>query len=447
MSFYFLTSSIPFNGEADICSQEPTTAGIILYSVVTPVLCCCGIIGNTISLLVLKRKELKGSVYTYLAVLACVDLGTSIVLLLGGISRGIMWKYGWITYDSLIGLPISGVLATLGVFAIVGLTSDRVIYLWNPIQCTKPKFCNSWVARRVMIASFILAILSNLPYCFIYEWQDDGSLTTTSFFASRLYRAFNWFTLFVFAIIPAIILLMGNGFLILSLRKARKINNKTIVRRTNRRKRRDSTSLTITLVMIIVDFLITNIPESLVSRTAAINLLFQGDRHKANSETLEKWRQICTILAAIDVNTNFVFYYTFCPAFCKALKGICRCKKRRQSNNLQVNVFVLNGAKPNEISNIEEQHQLNKQMQKVLEISRKSFESAFTLNLGEIDTEKPKNERSLNYDYEFLADRPSKYDTTIENVYTPPFSTIIEESSTSSVNSDSATYNKNIRRN
>jgi len=41
--------------------------GIIIYSVITPVLCCCGIVGNIISLLVLQRKEFVGSVYTYLA--------------------------------------------------------------------------------------------------------------------------------------------------------------------------------------------------------------------------------------------------------------------------------------------------------------------------------------------------------------------------------------------
>lgn len=89
----------------------------------------------------LQRKEFVGSVYTYLAglcyktiltsliffnlVLACVDLSTSIVLMLGGISRGVMWNYGWITYDSLIGLPISGMLATIGVLAIVGLTLGK----------------------------------------------------------------------------------------------------------------------------------------------------------------------------------------------------------------------------------------------------------------------------------------------------------------------------------
>lgn len=88
---------------------------------------------------------------------------------------------------------------------------------------------------------------------------------------------------------------------------------------------------------IIIFFLITNIPENLVSRTAAINLLFQGDHDRANTVTLERLRQICTLLAAIDVNTNFFFYYTFCPAFCKALKRhLCKCMKRRASNNLQV---------------------------------------------------------------------------------------------------------------
>lgn len=102
----------------------------------------------------------------------------------------------------------------------------------------------------------------------------------------------------------------------------------------------DHTNLTITLVMIIIFFLITNIPESLASRTAAINLLFQGDHQRANTTTLEGFRQVCTILKAVDVNTNFVFYYTFCPAFCKTLRTVCRRVKKRPFSNLQVIVFV-----------------------------------------------------------------------------------------------------------
>ncbi|KAL1493800.1 hypothetical protein ABEB36_009489 [Hypothenemus hampei] len=281
MSIYMLDSRVTFEEESNILTNGPTKTGIIVYSVITPILCCCGIVANTVSLLVLKRKELVGSVYTYLSVLACVDLSNSIALMLGGISRGIMWRTRWIIYDSLIGLPVDGCLATLSILAVTLLTI-----------------------------------------------------------------------------------------------------------------------------------------ENLASRAVAINL-FNGDHLKANSQAMENLRQICTILSAIDVNTNFVFYYTFCPAFYKVLKSTCKRRKMRHSSNLQVNVFVVNGTKPS----MNDQCFTNK-IHKVLEISRKSIDSAIKLNLGnELENE----DISLNY-----ADN--------KNNYNPPFSTIFEESTTSSSSSDLNKY-------
>ncbi|XP_076268578.1 putative G-protein coupled receptor frpr-1 [Rhynchophorus ferrugineus] len=421
MSFYFISASA-FRGDSDVWVDKPTVTGTVLYSVVTPILCLCGIFGNISSLIVLKRKELVGSVYTYLAVLAAMDLGMSIALFLGGISKGIMWSRGWSNYDSLIGLPLSEALNTVSVLAIVGLTIDRVIYLWNPVQCTKPKFCHPWVARRLMVISILIAILFNLPYCFIYTWDGDDTLTTTDFFDSRFYIAFNWITLFVFAVIPAIILLFGNGFLIMSLRKAKKINKRSCS--TKRCKRRDHTNLTITLVMIIVFFLITNIPENLVSRTAAINLLFRGDHDRVNTEIIENLRQAYAILGAFDVNINFIFYYTFCPAFCKVLKSVWTRKKKTVSKRLQVNVFVLNAhAKSDKHKSRTEQDPSKKISHKVLEISRKSIESAFSIQLSDGEKDKTKNECVVvqhdNYG--------ESSDVDLE-AYVPPFSTIMEES-------------------
>lgn len=46
----------------------------------------------------------------------------SIVILLGGLSRGIFYYEGWAIYDALIGLPLSGVINTWSVMATVGVT-------------------------------------------------------------------------------------------------------------------------------------------------------------------------------------------------------------------------------------------------------------------------------------------------------------------------------------
>lgn len=86
-------------------------------------------------------------------VLACVDLGMSIILLLGGIGRGIMWSYGWVTYDSLFGLPLSGVMVILGVLAIICLT------LGKEIEGFKMTFCSQFFK----IALFIYGTRCNVP--------------------------------------------------------------------------------------------------------------------------------------------------------------------------------------------------------------------------------------------------------------------------------------------
>ncbi|VEN39878.1 unnamed protein product [Callosobruchus maculatus] len=264
---------------ADVWKDHPTADGKILYSVITPIICSFGICGNSISLIVLMKKELTGSIYTYLA--------------------------------------------------------DRVLYLWNPVCCTKPKFCNPKIARRIMLFGFFLSILLNLPYCFIFYW-DGTTLATTAFFDSRFYGIFNWIMLVCFSFVPAIILILGNGFLIASLRRAKEVTNKV------GKRKKDNTHLTITLISIIVLFLITEIPSSLVNRTRAVSVLFSGDHDRAKSTALEVIRQLCTILGAVNVTVNFFFYYMFCPAFCKALVKGLKNRTVDIKKTMHINVFVVN---------------------------------------------------------------------------------------------------------
>lgn len=54
--------------------------------------------------------------------MVALDLVMSIVLLLGGLSRGILYYDGWAIYDALIGLPISGMTSSWSVLATVGVT-------------------------------------------------------------------------------------------------------------------------------------------------------------------------------------------------------------------------------------------------------------------------------------------------------------------------------------
>lgn len=92
-------------------------------------------------------------------------------------------------------------------------------------------------------------------------------------------------------------------------------------------------------------------------------------------------------------------------------------------------MFVLNPNRTNksqDLANIED-NSLNKNVQKVLEISRKSIESAFAINRGDNDNDE------CHQDCNYISPLQGEY-VEMENEYTPPFSTILEESSSYSTN-------------
>uniref|UniRef100_A0A6P7F6X9 Uncharacterized protein LOC114325336 isoform X2 n=1 Tax=Diabrotica virgifera virgifera TaxID=50390 RepID=A0A6P7F6X9_DIAVI len=239
----------------------PSLRNFILYSVVITIISCFGIVGNIMSLAVLRRKELVGSVYTYL--------------------------------------------------------SDRCVYLWNPAHCTKPKFCNPKLARILMSISAGFSVILNTPYCFIFTVNPDGTMGLSKFIHSSLYACYNWVLLVIFTITPGTILIIGNSFLIRTLQKARKV-------KCNGRKRQDHRNLTITLIIIIVLFIIVEVPSNFLSRTRAVTLIFFGANVGLDEMVIEIVREICTLLGAVNVTANFLLYYLFCPAFCRALKETFR---------------------------------------------------------------------------------------------------------------------------
>ncbi|KAG5878751.1 hypothetical protein JTB14_023347 [Gonioctena quinquepunctata] len=325
------------NDSAFIWNDGPTTKGVVLYSIVTTVICTFGIFGNTLSLMILRGKEFVGSVYTYLAVLASTDLALSIIFFIGGLSKGAFYYTAMSTYDALVGLPLSGAINSLSVMATVAVTIDRVLYLWDPMQCSRPKFCNPKVARELMAACFVLAILLNLPYCFIFAWDEFGELITSPFFYSRTYALHNWFMLIVLTLVPAVILILGNGYLIVALEKSKRKSAKC------NGKRKIHNNLSMTLVAIIILFLISEIPSSIVSRTRSSSILFFEQQDILNSRVLEIIRQIFTVLGAINVSVTFFLYYFFCPTFCRALAETLKKRKNQKIQGVQVNVFVLSG--------------------------------------------------------------------------------------------------------
>lgn len=377
MDIYFnkIIFSNHHTGEGDVWNDTPTVSGTIIYSILVPFISFIALMGNGVSICVLLRDELVGSVYTYLTVLAGSNACSALCLFLGGLSRGAMWWNGWETYDALLGLPMGGFFNCVSVVAIVWVTIDRVVFLWEPCQINRPKMCTPRVARNIIMISIFGCLLSNLPYCFIYDLNSKGKLILKDWFTSTSYRIHNWCYITIFAIIPSIILIFGNGFLISHIKKAAKLGRQ--LKKFRKRERQ----ISMTLVAIIICFFVTEIPAILLSRTTASNLLFNGDNAKTESKEMEITRQIFTLISAFNLVINFITYYLFCPQFYKAFKNMvaeyrCCCRRRRRSSSLHVNVFVINNNNNNEKIMNPEIDGINKFIvaEKIAELAKKKFE-------------------------------------------------------------------------
>lgn len=103
-----------------------------------------------------------------------------------------------------------------------------------------------------------------------------------------------------------------------------------------------------TLVAIVFFFLIGEVPTHFVSRKTAATILFNGDETKANnSRELEVARQIFTVLNAVNIAINFILYCLLFPPFRKAL---INKKPKVKTENLQVNIFLIDTHQKNNLN-------------------------------------------------------------------------------------------------
>ncbi|KAF7405961.1 hypothetical protein HZH68_005330 [Vespula germanica] len=216
---------------------QPTMISIIIYSIVTPIISTLGIIGNILILVVILKRCLKTSTYTYLAVLAGADLVTCTLLLFSGLARGIFWcKPGWLEFDAFVHLPLGSISSNITVWATVCVTIDRLAMV------------------------------------------------------CRLYKLQNWLQLMIFGLLPAIFLFIANSIMCFNMMKMLN-QRKELLKRCNAREcnqLRDQTRLTVMLVGIAFVFVVGEVPTHLASRRSAISLLYDGDLTIVHEVFLER---------------------------------------------------------------------------------------------------------------------------------------------------------------
>ncbi|XP_066582188.1 probable G-protein coupled receptor B0563.6 isoform X2 [Prorops nasuta] len=195
----------------------------ISYGIVIPAICCFGIIGNVLNLVVLTRRNMRGTAYIYmrgysaaalLAIFFCIPFSLR-VLIHNEIGRWSNWPQAF--YHAHLELFLGNGCLGVGVMMLVALTVERYVSVCHPGQYTRP-LCGppNLTVALIPLATFLLYIPSifrgEITTCLlapsgpiIYQKRDNQS-----FLDSLFYQVYKVILEMIFKVAPTVLLAAFN---------------------------------------------------------------------------------------------------------------------------------------------------------------------------------------------------------------------------------------------
>ncbi|ESP03075.1 hypothetical protein LOTGIDRAFT_157036 [Lottia gigantea] len=286
--------------------QARFVTGVVMY----PIICIIGLLGNSLSIIVMSQKQMTSSTNVYLMSLAisdCVKLLSDfmyfmVILLLevdpptGNKAYGFLYPYAHYIFNA--SLCISAWLT-------VSVAVERYIYVCHPTRVKS--YCTIRHARSVSLAVFICMSILAIPYAMRYKTIENANNSTTSQYDitvtdlwsnESFSKIYTWIQNFLRSIIPLCLLIILNTCIIYGLRRCRIGRSKT-----SRRHR-----ITFMLIIVIVVFLICITPDAIMSTFLGLGYY--------EEEFLQRGiREITDLLLLVNSASNFVIYCIFNTIF------------------------------------------------------------------------------------------------------------------------------------
>ena len=288
---------------------------IILYG--APLILILGTVGNILSILVMLRKSLRMSTTSlYLTVLAITDL----ILLYVGLLRE------WIHHYFLIEGSPKGCTSLISMITfiiyfeawiIVSVSLERLVAVWFPIKhkyyFTRPKAAMGLVilAIHLVIAAFNFYYTLDGTTCH----PKDNYITFVLFI-------YPWIDMVIATLLPVIIMLSSTIAIVWKL-----------IKRKKKIKKKEVSSMTITLVTVNLTFLITTCPICIVLIAFPI-MMEHGETTAEEFHLYVTTEDVLTLLYYINNAINFVLYCLSGRRFRRELLTIFGLKNRISPGNM-----------------------------------------------------------------------------------------------------------------
>ena len=311
---------------------------------IPPVLLVLGTIGNLLSFVIMAKNMLKVSTYSYLAVLAIMDL----LVLYIGLLR--MWIGAFALdiqhYSNLMCKTVTFlgyVSSVTSVWLIIAVTIERFIAVKFPLRA--PRMCNVTRARIVIVTVIIAICLLNSHIFWTVELQPKGHNVTTYVceaseqHAVLVSEVWPWVDAAVYSFVPFVIITILNILIVRQVLYARERRTKlqNIELTTNflrpkgshKRPSESSKKLTCMLLAVSFTFLLTTLPMNLL---LIVNVFMNNDDSGDQQSMRKRYahvtlaRTVVELLMYVNHSVNFFLYCATGRKFRRQVKDMfCMC--------------------------------------------------------------------------------------------------------------------------
>ncbi|XP_045585259.2 probable G-protein coupled receptor B0563.6 [Procambarus clarkii] len=294
------------------------------YGVVAPIIVLVGMVGNLLTIMILRLPQFRGVTYTYFLALAVSDflaLGFSISILYHIIMGGTP-HYSEAVWFSYYELLFTNIPMSTSVLIVVCVTVDRFFSVCRPTDFKR--IHTSRNARAGILISVLTSVVVWLPTCllmdpklydkcetFFFEPPDNRTWWVACISSQTLnspyYIAYRWLRQIIVTFIPIIILLVLNTLILKEFTRLRKTKHEMSRGQpfaqdgcVPESRSRDDQHLISLLKAVMISFFVTLVPSGICNAIYTEVL--------ATRMTFEVFRAVSNDLEILNHALNFYMY-------------------------------------------------------------------------------------------------------------------------------------------
>ncbi|CAH1788657.1 unnamed protein product [Owenia fusiformis] len=337
--------------ESDECPDEDNyqtfylTFRVTVDVFIVGSLCLFGILGNIISMVVIKSGKITSAKTTrfLLQGLSISDSSYLIMAFISSTMRGIMKYTDWgdpfhgrYPYMYRYIWALSAIARLLAVNFVVLVTIERYIATCHPLNVKR--WCTLKRVRIVAAITVLVSMLFNVPRFFdaipveydnCTKMLDVGGyaeyLELNGMFYSMAYITVLYYTANV--IIPITLLLILNAKIIITLKRAfRGVEalGSSFNHRAAEKTQAKEKGTTMMLCVVVIVFIVCQTPSFAISM---VYTLYAFGVNMPDRNMMRYWYSIGTTLNVLNSATNFGIYFVFSKQFRQVLMGYLSCIK------------------------------------------------------------------------------------------------------------------------